>query len=1397
MIVLPKCSMNKSLLPSVFCLLGSLSPLSSQDIQFEHITLEHGLSQSAVQSILQDSKGFMWFGTFSGGLNKYDGYSFTVYQHNPDDPYSISSNKISLISEDQTGILWIGTENAGFNKFDRKTKQFIRYRYDPNGTNCLSNDNVFFVFEDHSGILWIGTLYGGLNKFNPISGQFTHYKHDPEKPNSISKGGITSICEDQFGMLWLTSSDGLNKFDPQTEQFAHFRHDPNNQNSLSDNDIWLIYEDHTGILWLGTNGGGLNKFNPETGEFIRYKHDPDLANSLSHNKVWAILEDKSGELWLGTSDGVDKFDPQTEQFTHFKHNPVDPTSVSDDEVISLYEDRSGILWLGTWVGGLNKFNRQKEQFKQYKHNPQNLNGLNRHTVKSIYKDSSGILWIGSVGNGLVKLDRTSKRLTNHKHALQNPQSIGHENVYSIYEDHSGLFWIGTKNGLNRFNHKTGQFTRYQHDPLNPNSIYKDLVFSIIEDRSGVLWIGTYSGLSKFDRRTELFEQYEHNPLNPHSLCNNTVQAIYEDRLGVLWIGTFAGLDKFDPETEQFTHYKHDPENPNSLSYDEINTICEDRSGVVWIGTAIGLNKYDRQKEQFTRYTEKDGLLNNSIQKILCDNQGNLWISTNKGLSRFNPETNKFKNYDVRDGIQIIEFSPAGYYRDGEMLFGGIDGFISFYPELIEDNPHKPPVVITDFQLLSRSSSTGQKLDSRTMLRNAIIEEEQIELSYKDNVFSLEFAALDYRAPGKNQYKYMMEGFDTEWIDSGTRRFVNYTNLSAGDYLFKVIGSNNDGVWNQEGASLRLIIHPPWWKTSWAYSLFAVGIIAIIFMGLNFELNRRRLKDQLHLEHLEAEKLHELDHIKSRFFANISHEFRTPLTLILGPAEKLLTGDFGGNIKNQYKLIIRNAHRLLRLVNQMMDLSKLESGKLMLCARPGNLIAFLKGILNSFESLAQSRQIALRFKSNDEALMLYYDYDKMEQVFNNLLSNAFKFTTDGGSIKVVVTSGSSSSVGDDTSFDSTAIVSDFVDITVSDTGAGIPATHLPHIFDRFYQASDTNQQGSGVGLALTKELVALHQGEINVTSEMGKGAIFTIRLPQGKDHLKPEEILSDKIELSTKGGSFRLPPFSEAIINEEAQPSLENKLTSDTDPTIILVVEDNPEMRAYISDILTGSYRVLEAADGQEGFDKAADLMPDLIISDVMMPAMDGYQFCKKIKSDERTSHIPIILLTAKSSGESKVEGLQLGADDYLIKPFNSTELRVRIQNLIDQRRKLRERFSREVKLQPADIAITPADEAFLQRAMQLVERRLDDPDLSVAWLSKEIYLSRSQLHRKLHALINQSTSEFIRSLRLKRAAQLLEQQAATVSEIAYMTGFNSPAYFRKCFREQFGTTPTEYASSQS
>ena len=775
--------------------------------------------------------------------------------------------------------------------------------------------------------------------------------------------------------------------------------------------------------------------------------------------------------------------------------------------------------------------------------------------------------------------------------------------------------------------------------------------------------------------------------------------------------------------------------------------------------------------------------NNVVYGILSDNKNNLWLSTNRGLSKFNTSKIIFKNYDVLDGLQSNEFNTGAYFnsKNGEMFFGGINGINYFFPGRIKDNPFPPPIVITGCKVLNDLTKDGRE-------DKASFNSREIILPYNHNLIQINFAALDFSAPQNNKYAYKLESLNHDWIYSGRINSATFTNLSPGNYLFKVIGSNNDGIWNEKGTSIKLIILPPWWMNWWAYIIYGFLFLSILYMIRHYELNRLFFKNQLKLEKVESDSLRHIDQLKSQFFANISHEFRTPLTLILGQIDSIMSSGIAMKEKIKLQVANRNAKRLLILINQLLDLSKLEAGSMELIAQRHNIVSFLKSLFYSFESLAESQKITLKFFSQYASIPVEFDPDKMEKIFYNLLSNAFKFTPSNGEISVSINYRDSA----------------FVEISIKDTGCGISSERLPFIFDRFYQVDGTGtreHEGSGIGLALAKELIELHKGKISVISSKESGTEFLIMVPavgianaqnQIVEDAKYENSLIKDFEAIVENTSVS---DVEIIDDKDATNLKSEKGTSSRE--IVLVVEDNADVRAYICEQLRHDYIIQEAINGEVGLEKAQKVIPDLIITDIMMPKIDGYKFCNLIRENEKTSHIPIVILTAKAGLDDKIEGLEIGADDYLTKPFSAKELQVRVKNLIYQRKQLRKRFKQTTVIKPSEIDATSVDKLFIEKSIKIIETNIEDELFGVDQLADKVNMSVSQLNRKLNALINQPAGQLIRSLRLQRAADLLKKNAGSVAEICYKVGFNDQAYFSRAFKKQFGSSPSDFKKTSS
>ena len=1367
------------LLVFLILVLSNLNYPQSESLKFRHLTGDNGLSQNFISSILQDSKGFMWFGT-KDGLNRYDGYSFVVYQHDPFDSTTISENFITSLFEDSRGYIWVGTLNGNLNCFERGTETFHHIQYRSIVDENINTAEIKSIAEDSLGNIWVGTRGEGVFRFsfkrkNSFDITYKQFIYQSNKPGSLSSNIVSTLFFDSKGILWVGVLNGLNEFKMENESFLHYDlqiKNPKAPYSPFDKNIYSISEGSTGDLWLGTLSG-LVKFDRQTHNYKLFPHHYEVFR-YGWGSIIQIVEDISGKLWLATPGELMRFDPVSLSYHYFRNDPYNEQSISYNSISSLWIDKTGILWVGTSGMGINLYDPKANRFSVMERKEDSSSRITGFSVRSILQDDDGFIWISS--DVLYRWNRKTGELKSYETSSNRLNDFGNTGAWSMIESSDQKIWIASTEGLFRYDKLTGEARQYKFDPTNSKSLPQKEVYSVFEDHQKNIWVATenfFCRLTNVYKGT--FQCYRYQSSLPYSQQVRPV--IYQDNKDIFWIGTRNGLIRFDLQKKIFYTYKNDPAKPNSLNNDFIKSICPDPfkpDKILWLGTSGGgLNGFNIDGGTFTHFTEREGLPNNVVYGILSDENGYLWLSTNKGLSKFNLQDITFRNYDVKDGLQSNEFNTGAYYKskNGEMFFGGINGLNYFFPDKIIDNPHPPEIVLTNFKLGDRYISN--KSDYST-LQKTISETEQIILTYDEDVITFEFAALDYSAPTKNCYAYKLENFNKDWINSGTAHTATYTHLPPGKYIFRVKGTNNDGIWNEKGVALTLIITPPWWGTWWAYILYGLLFLSGLYLIRRYELNRLNLKNQLKLEKVETDTLRNLDNLKSQFFANISHEFRTPLTLILGQVENVMSSNINTKEKGKLQVANRNARRLLNLINQLLDLSKLEAGSMELNAEQHNIISFLKSLFYSFESLADSKKINLKFESEVANIPMLFDPDKMEKIICNLISNACKFTSENGVIKLTVN-----------------IVSPFLEITVKDTGMGIPKDRLSHIFNRFYQvdSSTTREyEGTGIGLALTKELVELHKGQISVNSKEGEGTEFIIFLPYGDlktDNNQSTKISDDnfsfdenlKVSESSMTGSLSIEKHPESFTQQKE---------------IILIVEDNSDVRAYIREQLEIDYMVIEACDGEIGITIAQNEIPDLIITDVMMPKMDGYLFSKQIRKNEKTSHIPIIMLTAKAGLDDKIEGLETGVDAYLTKPFSAKELKVRVKNLIYQRQQLRKRFSKATVLKPSEVSVISVDQVFLEKTIKVIETNFEDEQFAVERLADEMNMSVSQLNRKLNALVDQPPGQLIRSLRLQRAADLLKQNTGTVAEICYKVGFNDQAYFSRAFKKQFGCSPSDY-----
>jgi signal transduction histidine kinase/ligand-binding sensor domain-containing protein/DNA-binding response OmpR family regulator len=1412
------------------------------------------ISNREIRTIYEDRSGTLWIGT-AGGLIRFDRKTetFINYLYNPDDSTSINHNEVTSIYEDETGNFWVGTR-YGLNLIDRQNESFreIYYQdsvYSPavyeyilsliakkktiNSILKVGNNAdlektftinkktiVLSVIMDEAGYDdgWLESTNGDMiagHKSNNMVGAGGHtasqmqividtlnrgeyrlrYVSDgawsynswedsspdyPEfwgiqvielgeeqlniadmmdkKQSALVKTGVRAFLEDKLtGNLYVGCGNKILILDREKKFLKENYNNAGLKNDLGE--INSFYQSNDGSIWIG-HSMGLSKFNPQRNSIKHYQQSPYQAfqSMFRHLAV-----DNDGIIWGGSGNGLVSFNPQNEQFKSYKHDPHNQASISDNRLWTVYKDRTGIIWAGTGWGGMNKWNRNRQKFNRFSYDSNNPNNERFKRVSSIIEDPEGIIWFNAK-NGLYSFNRLLNEFQNYKFDTKDKRNT----VTHIYKDGSGIIWFGTAtSGLGKFDADRDRFHFYSNDPNDSTTISDNFVYFFLPEGNDILWIGTFGGgLNRFDKNTGTFTRYTNDSNNPQSLSYDHISYLYKDRTGKLWIGTNGGgLNLFDQTNESFKSFNFSGKTTGT----SITAIHEDRKGNFWIGTyTSGLHLFDRDKGiSIDNITEKDGLANNLVTTIAEDNSGNLWIGTDNGLSKFDPKTLSIKNYFTSDDLEGNRYWYGSSFKtsSGEMLLGTLDGFIIFHPDSIKDDPYPPQAVISKVSLFNRP---GEKLT----FDGFISELDELELTYNENDLRFDYVGLHYGEPAKNQYKYMLENFDDDWVDAGTQRNATYTNLDAGEYVFRVTASNRDGVWNEEGASIKIIILPPLWATIWAYIFYGLIILSIIYFTWKIQLKRIRIKHDYEMSKFEAEKLQEVDGMKSRFFANISHEFRTPLTLIFGPAKDIIDETSESKTKQNAGIIKRNASRLYGLVNQLLDLSKLEAGKMTLEASEQNIIPLLKGLVLSFTSLAERKKITLQLNTIEENLNVYIDKDKVEKIITNLLSNAFKFTPEGGKIDFTVEK----------------MIKD-VEIRITDDGAGIPEERIDKIFDRFFQVDGSHTrkgEGTGIGLALTKELVELHKGKIKVESKEGEGTTFTVLLPLGKDHLKPEEI----VEKETKEVAEVITEITELIPDEEnRKEKIDIDLLLDTEKPLLLIVEDNSDVRKYIISHLEDDYRIQEAVDGEDGLGQALKNIPDLIISDVMMPKMDGFELCNELKTDEKTSHIPIIMLTAKATSKDKIEGYETGADEYIMKPFDAAELKVRIKNLIEIRRKLQEKFSSEDFVIPKELS--SIDEEFMKRVLQVINEHISEEEFSIEELSKEAAMSRKHLHRKLKALSGKSPSQFIRSIKLSKARGLIKEKRGTISEISFMVGFRSPAYFNKCFKKEFGYSPGE------
>jgi len=1334
----------------------------------------------------------MWFGS-EEGLHRYDGYSIEVFRHQSNTPNSLSANLVRALYEDHYGRLWIGTDGGGISIYNLKTERFTHINTNTNNTALpLSSDEVFCFAESKDNKLWVGTKNGiNLISISPDDEQpvdyIQHYKHEPKNPNSLIYPHVYSLLEDHNGTLWAgTTEGGLSRLDKGSTSFINYYAD-GKPGSISSAAIMDIFEDKHGDLWFGTWTHGLNLYNRANDNFITFLHDENDTTTISHNNVYALCEDNNGFLWAGTYDGgLNRLqrhqDIKSYKFERFKEREDALKSFFKNKIKVIYPDKQGNLWAGTLGGGVIQIYYKPVNFIHITNTLSRYQNTTSNSVNAVCKTDSTQSLLAT-NAGLFQIDQKKLYNLSFKALLEDSTqtpNLYKKNITAIYQTQAGHIWVGTETeGLMRFVFEGEKLISYlQYSPYKP-APYKINGNKIkdIYEWNNQLWVVTDYGINIYNdvQQRFIYEKDNGDDLFP---IDATFTCTYIDAQNRLWAGTqYKGMYCFsitdDYKGGHILYHFNEDSSPIALADREVLHISQADHGNIWVGTAKGLHLINADTHTNIVYKEKDGLPSSAVSQIYKDKNNNLWLGTLQGLARFNRQTGVISSYFMPGGFLSNYFIPSDVaeFNDGLIAMPTQDGLWAFYPDRLTTNPHLVIPTLRNLNLAGKKVKTNELFNNRIILDKALSFTEEINLKHDENVVQIGFAALSFIEQKNNSYMYKLEGLDKDWsYTDADHRSVIYSNLSPNTYTFRLRAANSDGEWNPQEASLKIVINPPAYKTWYAYVFYFLILIGLIYSSQYLIIQRIKTKEKLKRERIARDKEAVLNQMKMRFFTNISHEFRTPLTLIAGPLQEMLDHDttLSAPTKSQLKLMKNSSDRLLRLINQLMDFRKVSQGNMHLSIRQRNITSFVRRISESFQGIADQKSIEFSCQIESKPLLVWFDAEKLETIIFNLLSNAFKFTPANGSIAISLELHKGKNIT----------------LTVSDTGSGVPDEDKERVFSRFFQ-SDNNQNvsgaGTGVGLSLVKELVEMHNGSIQLRDNVPTGSIFTIQLAVNKESFNADEIIEDTSSTET-----------EEIQTTDTVTKINNPIITETgDKPKILIIEDQRDLRNHLCNILNKHYRVDEASDGSEGLEKASSSLPDIIISDVMMPEMDGFTLCSKLRSNVITSHIPIIMLTALDNTESKREGLEAGADVYIVKPFDKQLLVTQIQNLLTNRQLLKNRFKEQWDF-VEEIATTSTDQQFVNRAIKSVEDHMSDASFNVSELVKKMGVSRTLLHMKLRELTGQSTSEFIRTIRLKHAAKLLKQGELNVSEVTYQVGFNDPKYFSKSFKSLFGVTPTNF-----
>ena len=1323
---------------------------SGQEKQFRKYDMNSGLSNNSVLTLLQDGEGFVWMGT-RDGLNRFNGIDFQVFKHHFADTSSLSNNQVNCLYESSDSSIWIGTAN-GLNRYKKSTGRFERFLI-PSGSGAASGNYIRSIAESNDRLIWLGTTTG-LCCYHPVTSVFENYLINPDK--SHLSNIIVCIFTGEAGRIFLGTRKGLWCF--EKGQFRRIFIDKMTETQTDRFEIRDIKKDAVGTYWIATEGFGLYSLKLEGRESASARRFSTRNSGIASDFVRKVYISPGGTIWAGTTEGLSLFTVPGPKFMNITYSPENTEGIADNSIRDIIRDNTGGYWIGTYAGGVKYYHPQNNLFPHYKRGTGKGNSLSDNAVSGFLEDGKGNIWIATERGGLNYWDPVTGKFSQFIHS--GLHTLADNNVKALTYDKKGNLWIGTYNGLSVLNPATRRFRNFFRNTGNGNSLNHNQVHALHMDKNGLLWIGTNGGgVQTLDPERFVFTAY------PKPGREN-INAITEDSGGMLWIASQNGLFCMDRKTckdVDLSGLMKELKNP--VIY--VQSLLADSSGNVWAGTQ-GYGLYLIRNNKIHWFSMLDGLPDNTVNALLEERRGTYWMTTNQGISRFVLTENSSgepllttKHYSTSQGVQGKQFYPRSALktRSGMFFFGGINGFNAFFPGAINDTVFYPEVQITRINIRDRNS--GEQ-ETGSPLNKPVSGTGEITLKYNQRDISLGFIGINYMNPEGTYYRYRMKGLNENWIDLGNKRELNFAYLPVGNYELQMKASTHPDKWGDGFRSLSIQVLPPWYRSVYALVFYVAFAGILLFIFFRYSQKWAKLKNELAMEHFQREKEEELHQMKLKFFTDVSHEIRTPLTLITAPLEQITNqSDLSYRLRNQLLSIQRNSQRLIHLINKVLDLRKLETGHGKLEVSEENLTEFLKETCLAFQESARIKNISLDFSSPVENYSAWYDREKLEIILYNLLSNALKFTGIEGKIRVRLNLIRTELP------DGMKVQGEVAEITVEDNGEGIPAGKLETIFDQFSQAgaySSNMVTGTGVGLDLTKRLVELHKGVIKVESRVSIPpepgfTKFTVLIPVNREAYHDEEI-NHEVPVHAESSGFVLKS-DPAETSGEAAVGNDSVLSGGSSKSAkkrkLLIIEDNHELRKFLCGFFENQFVVDEAEDGLSGWIIAAKVIPDLVISDVMMPGMNGIELCRKMKTDIRTSHIPVILLTARTAITYRYEGIETGADDYITKPFTTEYLHIRVNNLIRQRELMRNHFVNEMICDPEKITVTSTDEKLLKKAVDYITQNLSAKSVSVEKLSSEIGLSRVHFYRKIKAFTNLSAVEFIRSIKLKNAALLLEQ----------------------------------------